>query len=110
VPGGSELDGVTNVVSHDQFDATALPRTPPSAGPGDYPVNYGTSFVLAAELTPAGAHAKALLTYGNSSDPASPYFRDQLELFAKGELRPVLRTDAEIAADPAYTLEELVSP
>ena len=117
LPGGTEQDGVANVVSHAGFNATLLPRTP--AGPAltaggltvdGYPVNNGTSFVLAAELTPTGARARALLTYGNSGDPASPLYRDQLELFARGELRPVLRTDAEITADPAYTLEELASP
>lgn len=53
---------------------------------------------------------KALLTYGNSSDPASPWYRDQLAAFAQGALRPVPLTDAAIAADPAYRLEELDAP
>ncbi len=117
LPGGRELDGVTNVVDHNDLNATLLPRTVAGAEltaggltADGYPVNDGSSFVLAAELTPTGAHARALLTYGNSSDPASPFYRDQLELFAQGALRPVLRTDAEITADPAYTLEELDQP
>jgi acyl-homoserine-lactone acylase len=117
VAGGRERDGVASVVDHQDFKSTLAPGTPPGQplGPGGlsdagYPVNFGSSFVLAAELTPEGVRAKALLTYGNSGDPASPFFRDQLELFARGELRPVLRTDAEIAADPAYHVLELVSP
>ena len=109
VPGGRELDGVANVVDHNHFNATLLPRTG-EGGPGSYVVNYGSSFILAAELTRTGVQARALLTYGNNGDPASPHHRDQLELFARGELRPVLRTDAEIAADPAYTTLELASP
>ncbi|MEZ4402468.1 MAG: penicillin acylase family protein [Kofleriaceae bacterium] len=107
VPGGREADGVANVVTWNAFDATALTAPAVTAR---YPVNFGTSFVLAAELTPTGRTVKALLTYGNSSDPASPWYRDQLDAFARGELRPVPLTDAAIAADPAYRLEELDTP
>ena len=107
VPGGTERDGVANVVADLAFDATASPA-PAVAAP--YPVNYGTSFVLAVELTPAGRTVKALLTYGNSSDPASPWYRDQLAAFGRGELRTVPLTDAAIAADPAYRLAELAQP
>jgi acyl-homoserine-lactone acylase len=90
-----------------------LPKTPrgPASASGlsaeGYVVNYGSSFILAAAPGPGGLQARALLTYGNSSDPASPHFRDQLELFARGELRPVLFTEAQIAADPALVTEEL---
>ncbi len=107
VPGGRELDGVANVVTSNHFDATALPIAPVDAR---YPVDFGSSFILAVELTPAGRTVKALLTYGNSSDPASPWYRDQLASFAAGALRSVPLTDAAIAADPAYRLEELDAP
>jgi acyl-homoserine-lactone acylase len=114
LPGGDNLDGVANVVGYNQFDFTLLPKTP--RGPasstgladGGYVVNYGSSFVLAAALGPQGLTARALLTYGNSSDPASPWFRDQLELFGQGELRPVRFTEADIAADPALETEDVV--
>ncbi|MBK9032607.1 MAG: penicillin acylase family protein [Myxococcales bacterium] len=107
VPGGLERDGVANVVSWNSFDATALPRSKPAV---TYPVNFGSSFILAVELTPTARTVKALLTYGNSSDPASPWYRDQLAAFGRGELRAVPLTDAAIAADPAYRLEELDQP
>lgn len=103
VPGGDDLDGVANVVAHRDFNFSLLPRTSADL------VNYGSSFILAAELTPAGPRARALLTYGNSSDPASPSYRDQLELFARSELRPVLFSEADIAADPALVTEEIQS-
>lgn len=38
------------------------------------------------------------LSYGNASQPGSPHVGDQLELFARKELRPVWRTRAEIEA------------
>ena len=115
VGGGDELDGVANVVAYRQFNFTLLPATPPretspsGLGSGGYIVNFGSSFVLAAELTAAGPRARALLTYGNSSDVASPYYRDQLRLFARGELREVRFEEADIAADPALVTEVLRS-
>ncbi|KAB2881778.1 MAG: acyl-homoserine-lactone acylase, partial [Kofleriaceae bacterium] len=104
-----------NVVGYRHFNASLLPTTP--RGPasatgltsGGYVVNYGSSFIMATEHTPAGPRARALLTYGNSSDPASPHYRDQLERFADGALRPVLFTEADIAADPALEIEEIES-
>jgi acyl-homoserine-lactone acylase len=116
VPGGDDLDGVANVTAYRHFNGSLLPATPrgPASDSGltrdGYVINYGSSFILAAELGPDGARARALLTYGNSSDPASPFHRDQLEAFARGELRPVLLTDAQIAADPALVTEEVTGP
>jgi acyl-homoserine-lactone acylase len=116
VPGGDGLDGVANVVGYQTFDFTLLPKTPRAAASetgltaNGYVVNYGTSFVLATHHTLGAMTARALLTYGNSSDPASPHFRDQLELFARGELRPVRFTDADVAADTQETEELLGSP
>jgi acyl-homoserine-lactone acylase len=104
IPGGDDLDGVANVVGHRDFNFSLLPTTPGNL------VNYGSSFILAAELTPGGPHAKALLTYGNTSDPDSPTYRDQLEDFARGELRAVRFTEADILADPALVTEEISSP
>jgi acyl-homoserine-lactone acylase len=107
VPGGSDRDGVTNIAIAGRLDATALDY-PPAGAP--YPIEFGTSFVLAAEYTPTGRTVRALLSYGQSSDPASPWYRDQLVDLAAGRLRDVPLTDAAIAADPAYRLEELSSP
>ena len=89
--------------------SSGTPRCSPPHRRG-YAVNYGSSFILAAELGPAGLEARALLTYGNSSDPASPHYRDQLEAFAAGALRPVRFTEADIAADPALVSEDISGP
>ncbi len=107
VPGGIDGEGVANMAYAQGLDATLLPR---ALNPSRYPVDHGTSFVLAVELTPAGRTVKALLTYGNSSDPASLHYRDQLGEFARGALRTVPLTDASIAADPEYRLETISSP
>ncbi len=96
----------------------ALRMTPPTndvtgsgLAPGDgYPVNYGSSFVMACMLTADGPHAKAVLTYGQSSDPLSPQFTDQAKLFAQRKFRDMPFTDAEIAADPNLTTQTLTLP
>jgi acyl-homoserine-lactone acylase len=107
VPGGTDLDGVTAIATHGSLDATALP---PPALAADTPVDFGTSFVLAAEYAGGTRTVRALLAYGQSSDPASPWYRDQLDLLARGTLRTVPLTDDAIASDPDYRLEELDSP
>jgi len=114
VPGGTQLDGVADVVAWADMNGTMLPRdqrgatlSPSGLTAHGYPVNFGTSFVMAVDLTPAGPTAGVLLTYGNSGDPASPHFRDQLDAFARGQLRPARFTAAQVAADPGVTTDEL---
>jgi acyl-homoserine-lactone acylase len=74
-----------------------------------YPVSNGTSFIFDVEFTAEGPVAEALLTYGESGDPASPFFADQTAMFATKQWRPILFTPDEIASDPAlreYTVAE----
>ncbi len=75
-----------------------------------YPINYGSSFVMVCMLTAEGPKAKAILTYGQSSDPLSPQFTDQAKLFSQRKFRDMPFTDAEIAADPNVTTQTLTHP
>lgn len=58
---------------------------------------FGDSFVAAVEFSDP-PRAMVLTAYGASSDPDSPHYSDQLELFARKQLRPAWRTRAEIEA------------
>ena len=49
---------------------------------GGYRIDYGTSYVQVVGFDDRGPRAQALLTYGQSSDPASPHAADQLRLFS----------------------------
>ena len=69
-----------------------------------YPVAHGSSFVLVLDFADDGPRAQGILTYSQSGDPASPHFADQTDLFAAKQLRPVLFTDDEIAADVQRTI------
>jgi acyl-homoserine-lactone acylase len=68
-----------------------------------YPVLHGSSFILALEYADDGPRAAALLTYGQSGDPASERFVDQTLLFARKGWRPVLFRPAEIEAETRRT-------
>lgn len=112
VHGGLHRDGVANVVSYDTLQSTAI-DLPPARGPvlvpgtgltsEGYVVANGSSFLMALEFTGQGPSARAVLTYGESSDPASPYYRDQTELFARKQWRAVRFTEEDILSDPALT-------
>jgi acyl-homoserine-lactone acylase len=58
----------------------------------------GDSFIAVVEFSQP-LRAKVLLTHGNATQPDSPHFGDQLELFAKKEYRDVWLTRASIEAN-----------
>lgn len=71
IHGGSEA-GIFNYVVAPLDNATMR-----------YPdTTYGASFVMAAELTPAGPRARSILTYSQSTNRTSPYYADQTRLFS----------------------------
>ena len=64
---------------------------------GKRSVRGGDGWVLAVEFGPV-PRAYSVLGYGNSNLPDSPYNGDQGELFARGELKRVAFTAADIDA------------
>ena len=56
--------------------------SPAGLAAGGYRIDYGTSYVQVVGFDERGPRAQALLTYGQSSDPASPHAADQLRLFS----------------------------
>ena len=119
VPGGGEGEGVLNVLG----PVGALSAATLEPGPmmpdriagrdrtglseGGYPVTYGTSFLMAVELTSDGPVGVGVLAYSQSSDPASPHHADGTRAYAARSLRPLRFTDADIDADPALERIEL---
>ena len=78
--GGEAFEGVLNVLGN-QFA--------PGLTAKGLRVDYGTSYVQTVGFDARGPVAQAILTYGQSSDPASPHATDQLRLFSRKEW-PVL--------------------
>ncbi|MBW4631545.1 MAG: acylase [Iphinoe sp. HA4291-MV1] len=57
----------------------------------------GDSFVAAIEFSQP-VKAMALISYGNATQPGSPHVGDQLQIFARKQLRPVWRQRSDILA------------
>ena len=71
--GGDEFEGVLNKLES---------QGQPTINAAGYAVNYGSSYMQIVTFDARGPIAKGILTYGQSSDPASPYAFDQLPMFA----------------------------
>jgi acyl-homoserine-lactone acylase len=65
------------------------------ASDGRFASEAGDNFIAAVEFGPT-VQAKVLLTAGNSSDPNSPHFGDQLVLAARKQLRDAWLTRSEV--------------
>jgi acyl-homoserine-lactone acylase len=62
------------------------------------PAVGGDTFIAVVEFAEP-VRAAVLLTYGNASQPGSPHVGDQLDLYARDELRPAWLTRGEIEAN-----------
>ncbi len=104
--GDGAYDGIANFVNYGPNRTTLEPAPIHERVAGSrfltkdgYPVNYGTSFIMALEYTDKGPNAQAFLTYSQSGDPESPHFYDQTMLFSSKSWRPILFEEAAIKAD-----------
>lgn len=65
-------------------------------------VRSGSSYVQIVSFDERGPQARAVLTYSQSTDPASPHFGDQAPLFSRGEWNTLPYTEAQIRANADY--------
>jgi acyl-homoserine-lactone acylase len=99
--GGDEIEGVLNNLGN-QF-------TPGITAQG-LRIDYGTSYVQTVTFDARGPVAQAILTYGQSTNPASPHANDQLRLFSRKEwpVLPFLADD--VAKARVGEVQTLVRP
>lgn len=113
--GGNYIEGTISVATFRSGNTTLLPIHEQGPVISDntgltdegYYINNGNSWVLALSFTDDGPEAKAIMTYSESENPESPHFADQSHLYVGGEFRPVLFTEADIAADPELEVVHL---
>lgn len=119
IHGGIDREGVINlsIYTNDLLSTVApASRRGPlvNAGTGltsdGYLVNTGTSFVMTMQFTDAGPEGEALLTYGQSDDPMSPYFVDQTRRFSEKQWRPLLLSEEAITGDSKLFIERVTAP
>jgi acyl-homoserine-lactone acylase len=96
-----------------QFAERGPERIPISGGPnggvlnnvgfrpvkGGFAIFHGTSYFQSVTFDEKGPVAQGVLTFSQSTDPASPHYADQTREFSKKKLHRIPFTDAEIAAD-----------
>jgi acyl-homoserine-lactone acylase len=114
--GEGEYEGIANFVNYAPNGTTLEPGSAYERVKGSrfltkdgYPINRGSSFVMALEYTSQGPRALAFLTYSQSGDPASPLYYDQTELFSAKKWRRILYTEAEIMADTNLKMHTIKS-
>ena len=78
-------------------------RTPLQAG-GYHDIMWGTSYVQTVTFDDAGPVAYAMLLYGQSVDPKSPWYGDQLPLYSQKQWPRLPFTQAQVTADPNFKL------
>jgi acyl-homoserine-lactone acylase len=124
IHGATNLEGAFNIVDYNSDSGTLLPSTTrgivvqdstrvndvTGLAPGGYVVNNGSSFMLALEFTDSGPHGMAVLSYSESSDPASEHYADQTQLFSKSSYRPVVFAESDILSDENFKSKDLVIP
>lgn len=99
--GGDNIEGVLNNLGA---------RARPDLSDKGVLVDYGTSYVQTVGFDERGPVAQALLTYGQSTNPASPHATDQLKLYSR-KVWPVLPFHAEdVARERVGDVLRLVRP
>lgn len=97
VHGGLGAAGQYNLMTSD-------PWTP---GVGYPNVANGASYLLWVQFTPEGPVGRSIMTYSQSPNPESPYFKDQTGMFGRKEYKSIRFTDSQIDADPSLKREEI---
>jgi acyl-homoserine-lactone acylase len=76
-------------------------------GSGYHNIAWGTSYVQAVTFDESGPVAQAMLVYGQSTDPKSPWYADQIPLFSRKEWPAMPFAQLAIKKDPAYKVRVL---
>jgi acyl-homoserine-lactone acylase len=102
IPGGpGDPDGIYNAIyrGDEPGDSLTAPDT-------------GSSFIQVVTWARRGACpvGSTILTYSESSNPASPHFADQTKLFSKKQFLPDRFCPSQIAADPNLQVTTVTAP
>lgn len=71
-------------------------------GRGYHDIAWGSSYIQSVTFDEAGPVAMGLLAYGQSVDPASPYYSDQTPLYSSKIWPPLPFTPQQVRSDPHY--------
>lgn len=72
-------------------------------------VHWGQSYIQTVSFDDQGPIAQAMLTYGQSTNPASPYYADQTAAYSRKEWPAMPFNEEKIRADAHYSAISLAS-
>ncbi len=121
VPGGSNAEGATNIVSwsqglNDGARAEGAPARPGTVNkvtgltPEGWWINNGTSFLMVVEFTEDGPEARTILTYGETADRDDPRFTSQVERFAAKDWKIAAFRPEQVKAEATGETYEVSGP
>ncbi|MCA6063691.1 penicillin acylase family protein [Thalassolituus marinus] len=106
VPSRSTSELATNVVGSARSDSPLTDYDEDGSGSSAaYRINYGSSFMMALKFDDNGPQANMFLSYGQSHDPQSEFFKDQTRNYSELQWRPMLFSAEDISAQAVETLE-----
>ena len=74
---------------------------------GYHDIAWGSSYIQTVTFDANGPVAQAMLIYGQSVDPRSPYYADQVPLYSRKQRHTLPFAADKIKADPGYKLTTL---
>jgi acyl-homoserine-lactone acylase len=98
IHGGSGTSGVYNAIN----PAGLVPNV------GSTPIVAGSSYIQSVSFANGLPVARAVVTYSQSSDPASPHYADMTQLFSGYGWVNLPFTESEIRADPNLRVIRLI--
>jgi acyl-homoserine-lactone acylase len=96
IHGGPGTLGVFNAINVSFTKGKGYPEPP-----------HGSSFVMAAHLTPGCPTARMIVTYSESANPDSPHYSDMTRLFSRKVWPKVRFCEPDVLADPALRITQL---
>ncbi len=99
--GGSEVEGVLNNLGN-QFA--------PAINAKGLRIDYGSSYIQTVTFDSRGPVAQAVLTYGQSTNPASPHANDQMRLYAAKQWPRLPFHPADVERESMGQVLKLVRP
>jgi acyl-homoserine-lactone acylase len=90
IHGGAGPEGVFNVITVDNKSLEPVK--------GWTSIRHGASWIYVVEFTDAGPKSQGFLTYSESTDPTSPHYSDQTELYSRKGWDDLLFRDEDVEA------------
>lgn len=104
LPGGYQRVGAFTVAQAFASSRGGIPNLRPDVAYG--PVRWGNSYLQVVSYPKHGSvRASTFVTYGQSSDPASPHYQDYTRRYADKQWVHASFTDAEVSADALGSFE-----